>query len=449
MAISVIDTSYVNGSGALSPGNTYTFTHNGGTTEDNRLLVLHVYYGGGTLSGITYAGDSLTKVLDNGNFEVWILADPATGNNTLDTNADRYPLHAVAYTLANAAQSSVIDNSDYVSHTGVGSGGFTQNLTTGDDDSIILDMAYLSSNYVSIETPQESGQTAAGVKYSSSNVKVHNSYREVGTAGSYAMSWSSTTSFNQTTTVTHQLVSIVPAVTSVEYTKANSVKADIKRTSLKTDLIDFNLSSPLQTYSKANSVKANIVNTNTKANSVKASIVATGQQPNSVKAFIFGEGNFGNSVKANIITPNLTKDNSVIGDIEGQIYTRVNTGSLPADDTDLAIRYSNTEIENVATSDDVRVDIDGAGYIIHQFKDHQTSVRDITVVWEGQVGTAPTTSTVYLQVYNHTSGLWETIDSDNTSNASEDFILTGSLGGTLSDYFDSNNFTSFRVYQQN
>jgi hypothetical protein len=53
-----------------------------------------------------------------------------------------------------------------------------------------------------------------------------------------------------------------------------------------------------------------------------------------------------------------------------------------------------------------------------------------------------------LQVYNKTSGLWEELDSDSTTAADTTFTLAGSVGVNISDYYDTGNWVSFRIYQE-
>jgi len=56
-------------------------------------------------------------------------------------------------------------------------------------------------------------------------------------------------------------------------------------------------------------------------------------------------------------------------------------------------------------------------------------------------------STVYLQIYNHNTLSWDTIDSDNASPANADFDLEANVGD-LTNYKDGSNIVSCRVYQQ-
>jgi len=54
---------------------------------------------------------------------------------------------------------------------------------------------------------------------------------------------------------------------------------------------------------------------------------------------------------------------------------------------------------------------------------------------------------VYLQIYNHNTLSWDTIDSDNASPANADFDLEANVGD-LTNYKDGSNIVSCRVYQQ-
>jgi len=128
-------------------------------------------------------------------------------------------------------------------------------------------------------------------------------------------------------------------------------------------------------------------------------------------------------------------------------YTRGDEVSLPADDDDLANEYTEQDYEDVAESDDVRVGQTGTGFVIHQFKDYVPKVG-CNLHWEGQTNYDPASSTVYLQIFNRETEEWETIDSEGSIyvGANTDFVLTGDIVD-LTDYKDSNNVISCRVWQ--
>jgi len=128
-------------------------------------------------------------------------------------------------------------------------------------------------------------------------------------------------------------------------------------------------------------------------------------------------------------------------------YTKGNYAELPANDDDLEEPYSAGDIANVATKNDEYVGQTGfLEYMIHQYKNFVGDQPSCQLEWEGQTTFAPTSSTVYLQIYNRITPGWETVDSDNFSNASTDFVLKADIAD-LTDYKDASNVISSRIYQ--
>ena len=96
-------------------------------------------------------------------------------------------------------------------------------------------------------------------------------------------------------------------------------------------------------------------------------------------------------------------------------YTRGDLVALPGNDNDLETTYIAQDETDVSTKNDVRVDQTATSqYMIHQYKDFVGANTTCQVEWEGQVTLAPSSSTVYLQIYNQNTTTWETIDSDNS-----------------------------------
>lgn len=85
--------------------------------------------------------------------------------------------------------------------------------------------------------------------------------------------------------------------------------------------------------------------------------------------------------------------------------------------------------------------------MIHEFKDYTGGNTFCNLEWEGQTTLAPTSSTVYLQIYNRNTLTWNTVDSDNTSNADTDFVLSADIAD-LTNYKDVNAVIVCRVYQE-
>ena len=128
-------------------------------------------------------------------------------------------------------------------------------------------------------------------------------------------------------------------------------------------------------------------------------------------------------------------------------YTREAKASLPTTDTPLATDYTATDYSNVASANGVRVDLEADQYAIHQYRAQGSSQAPFTATWTGQCARATTAATVYLQVFNRTSQTWVDIDSDNSTAANTDITLTATVSTNLADYYDSNYWLSFRVYQ--
>lgn len=133
-------------------------------------------------------------------------------------------------------------------------------------------------------------------------------------------------------------------------------------------------------------------------------------------------------------------------------YTRGSESSLPAGDTDLETYFTAPDYVEVSSPDDnIRVsqNIDDTyGIFLFKVKSNNDD-NPINVFWEGQSSIAPTSSPVYLQIYNRNSTSWETLDSNNTYPANTDFNLFGLKEDNLNYYYDSSNEVACRVYQQN
>lgn len=129
------------------------------------------------------------------------------------------------------------------------------------------------------------------------------------------------------------------------------------------------------------------------------------------------------------------------------MYTRGDYNVLPADDTNLEVLYSTQDYIDVDTDNGVYVNQSATGEkAIHQFKDYVGSVGSATFEWNGQTDLDCSVQPVTLQIYNHNTNLWETIDTDSTTGANTDFTLIANVPD-LTDYKDASNVTSCRVWQ--
>lgn len=95
----------------------------------------------------------------------------------------------------------------------------------------------------------------------------------------------------------------------------------------------------------------------------------------------------------------------------------------------------------------VRVDQAASGeYAVHQFRNFVGGLTSMRVEWVGQSTQSAIVSPVYLQILNLNSGLWETIDFDDTTVEDTNITLSANVS-ILTDYADASNVVTCRVYQ--
>jgi len=83
------------------------------------------------------------------------------------------------------------------------------------------------------------------------------------------------------------------------------------------------------------------------------------------------------------------------------------------------------------------------------FKDQNSNSTDkFKPTWIGMSDYAPSSSTIYLQVFNRNILSWETIASNNAAGSREEFTLTAWVDTNLGDYYSGAGIVSCRVYQE-
>ena len=123
---------------------------------------------------------------------------------------------------------------------------------------------------------------------------------------------------------------------------------------------------------------------------------------------------------------------------------------MPANDTDLENVFTALEYTKVREDDDQYVQQCATDeFTLFLFKDQNANSTDaIKPYWKGKTDLAPSTSTVYLQIYNRDITTWETIDSDDATGADTEFILQATVDTNLTDYYDGSNWIACRIYQE-
>ena len=136
------------------------------------------------------------------------------------------------------------------------------------------------------------------------------------------------------------------------------------------------------------------------------------------------------------------------GDIS-PLYSKESSASLKTNDTNLANTLTQQEYTDVTTDNDTYVDLVGTHeYFQFLFKEpNNNSTDDFRITWKGKSTVAPSSHTVYLQIYNRTTSTWTNLTSNNSASANTKFTLTYDVTTGMSDYYDANHVISARVYQ--
>jgi hypothetical protein len=82
------------------------------------------------------------------------------------------------------------------------------------------------------------------------------------------------------------------------------------------------------------------------------------------------------------------------------------------------------------------------------FRDkHVNNSTGFRVTWVGKSSIAPSMCPVYLQIFNRTTSLWETLAINNTASANTKFTMIAYKVLNLSNYYNASNQVSCRVAQ--
>ena len=133
-------------------------------------------------------------------------------------------------------------------------------------------------------------------------------------------------------------------------------------------------------------------------------------------------------------------------------YSKDSSSSLSSGINDLTYYLDKKGYNDVSLNDDVDSDpiSSVSAYPVFNFATKHTNNTDaITVIWDGQSNISPSNKTVYLQVYKYGSpNQWVTVATNNTTATSTDLTFNVNLNSSLSSYYDTSNWTYWRVYQE-
>lgn len=121
--------------------------------------------------------------------------------------------------------------------------------------------------------------------------------------------------------------------------------------------------------------------------------------------------------------------------------------TLPTTDDNLETNFTAQQILDVEAVDETEVcQVSSDIFSVFEFKDY-VNINNPTFRWRGKSSLSTITSTVYLQIYNRDSGLWEDLDSDSGTLANTYFDLEATIPD-ITDYRDVNKIVTCRIYQE-
>lgn len=130
------------------------------------------------------------------------------------------------------------------------------------------------------------------------------------------------------------------------------------------------------------------------------------------------------------------------------VYKLYSPPTLPATNAELVNPFTTSMYGNVSTDDGDYFVERGSTYLIREYKNkHQNSTDNIKFTWKGRSTVSTLVSPILIQIYNVSSGLWETLANQTLVPADTDFQVTVSQSANVSNYYDASNVVTFRSYQ--
>lgn len=87
-------------------------------------------------------------------------------------------------------------------------------------------------------------------------------------------------------------------------------------------------------------------------------------------------------------------------------------------------------------------------YAMVLMKNQTTSQVPVTISWVGKSNRSCVTSPIFLQIWNRITLTWEDLDSDTTTPAGVEVVLSATKVSNLGNYYDGSFIIAARVYQQ-
>lgn len=128
---------------------------------------------------------------------------------------------------------------------------------------------------------------------------------------------------------------------------------------------------------------------------------------------------------------------------------RTATYPLPPTNTNLLNSFNAVNYGNEAIDDGDYFIERGARYVIQEYRDmHINNTDNITFTWKGRSTLSTLISPILIQIYNFSTGLWETLANQTLTPADIDSQVTVTQSTNVANYYDATNMVTFRSYQQ-
>ena len=131
-------------------------------------------------------------------------------------------------------------------------------------------------------------------------------------------------------------------------------------------------------------------------------------------------------------------------------YAKDNLATLYVATTTLTYYFDNIDFSNSASSDDVYTSSTATANTSPIFQFVQKNINNnyaISFNWEGQTTLACSTQNIKLQVYNFNTSAWENKATSTTCSANTDFSATSTVSSNVANYYDTNYWSYWRIYQ--
>lgn len=132
------------------------------------------------------------------------------------------------------------------------------------------------------------------------------------------------------------------------------------------------------------------------------------------------------------------------------LYSYEAFNTLPITNDELEIPYGAEDDIAVSADDESYVPVTGSTtYLAHEFKKvNNTNQDSIKILVNLKSSLSGSTQPIYLQVWNETDQVWETIATDSTVLANTDVDMTYTISANQTKYYDSSYTVTFRVWQE-